>query len=33
MRLRQHIPNWHYESIDEFLIEADPEYRKLVTAA
>lgn len=32
MRLRQHVSNWNFETIDEFLREVDPRYRQLVSA-
>jgi hypothetical protein len=30
MRLRQHVPDWHYDTIDQYLTEVDPVYRALV---
>ena len=30
MRLRQHLPNWTYDSVSDYLAARDPQYAALV---
>lgn len=29
-RLRQHVPDYHYETVHDYLMDASPHYRSLV---